>query len=45
LIWSSWEILLIDKMFVGLLVIAAIGTLMNILLKEIQRRAIPWQPE
>jgi len=45
LIWSSWEILLIDKMFVGLLVIAAIGTLMNILLKEIQRRAIPWQSE
>lgn len=45
LIWSSWETLLIDKMFVGLLVIAVIGTLVNILLREIQARAIPWQSE
>jgi len=32
-------------MFVGLLVIAVIGTLVNILLREIQVRAIPWQSE
>jgi ABC-type nitrate/sulfonate/bicarbonate transport system permease component len=45
LIWSSWEMLLIDKMFVGLLVIAVIGTLLTILLREIQRWAIPWRSE
>ncbi len=45
LIWSSWEMLLIDKMFVGLLVIAVIGTLLTIGLREIQRRAIPWRNE
>lgn len=43
LIWSSWETLVIEKMFVGLLVISVIGTLMNIGLKELQRWAIPWQ--
>jgi len=45
LIWSSWETLLIEKMFVGLLVISVIGTLMNVGLKELQAWAIPWQRE
>ena len=45
LIWSSWETLVIEKMFVGLLVISVIGTLMNIGLKELQGWAIPWQVE
>jgi NitT/TauT family transport system permease protein len=45
LIWSSWETLVIEKMFVGLLVISVIGTLMNVGLKELQGWAIPWQEE
>lgn len=45
LIWSSWETLVIEKMFVGLLVISIIGTLLNVALKELQRWAIPWQTE
>ncbi len=45
LIWSSWETLVIEKMFVGLLVISVIGTLLNIALKELQGWAIPWQTE
>ncbi len=45
LIWSSWETLVIEKMFVGLLVISVIGTLMNVALKALHDWAIPWQSE
>ncbi len=43
LIWSSWETLVIEKMFVGLLVIAVIGTVFTVILREIQAWAIPWK--
>lgn len=45
LIWSSWETLVIEKMFVGLLVIAVIGTVFTLLLREVQAWAIPWKSE
>lgn len=45
LIWSSWETLVIEKMFVGLLVIAAIGTASTVLLREAQAWAIPWKAD
>ena len=45
LIWSSWETLVIEKMFVGLLVIAVIGTVFTLLLREVQTWAIPWKTD
>jgi NitT/TauT family transport system permease protein len=45
LIWSSWETLVIENMFVGIIVITVLGVLTTFLLKEIERVLIPWRRE
>lgn len=42
LIWNSWQLYSVDKMYVGLLTIALIGYLLSLLLKEIARLVMPW---
>jgi ABC-type nitrate/sulfonate/bicarbonate transport system permease component len=45
LIWTSWESLVIEKMFVGIIVITVLGVLSTLLLKELERVCIPWRKE
>jgi NitT/TauT family transport system permease protein len=45
LIWSSWETLVIENMFVGIIVITVLGVVSTFLLKELERVLIPWRRE
>ncbi len=43
LIWTSWEVLRIENMFVGIIVITVLGLAFSSLLKELERWALPWR--
>ena len=43
LIWNSWQLFNINRMFAGLLVLAALGHLSSLLLDELQKRLVPWR--
>jgi NitT/TauT family transport system permease protein len=43
LIWSSWETLVVEKMFVGIIVITVLGVISTFLLHELERLLIPWR--
>lgn len=43
MIWNAWQVLTVDTMYVGLLVIAVLGFLFSIALDEIEHRLIPWK--
>ena len=43
LIWNSWQLFNINRMFAGLLVLAALGHLSSLGLEAIQRRMVPWR--
>ena len=45
LIWSSWETLVIENMFVGIIVITVLGVVSTFLLKELERVLMPWRRE
>jgi NitT/TauT family transport system permease protein len=45
LIWSSWEVMRVENMFVGIIVITVLGVLTTFALREIERWAIPWRKE
>ena len=42
LIWQSWNIYAIEKMFVGLIVTGLMGWLLTISLDVVERVALPW---
>jgi ABC-type nitrate/sulfonate/bicarbonate transport system permease component len=43
LIWTSWQVFQVEKMYVGLLVIAAVGFASAILLDYVERYVVPWK--
>ena len=43
MIWNAWQVLTVDTMYVGLLVIAILGFVFSVLLDEIERWLIPWK--
>lgn len=43
MIWNAWQVLTVDTMYVGLLVIAILGFVFSVVLDEIERRLIPWK--
>jgi ABC-type nitrate/sulfonate/bicarbonate transport system permease component len=43
LIWTSWQIFQVEKMYVGLLIIALIGFGSAIALNRIERDLVPWK--
>jgi ABC-type nitrate/sulfonate/bicarbonate transport system permease component len=43
LIWNSWELLQVDYMFVGIVVIGIIGLVTSAALQEIERKCVPWK--
>lgn len=45
LIWTSWETLLIENMFVGIIVITVLGVVTTFILREVERAVIPWRKE
>ena len=44
LIWDSWQIFAIEKMFVGLVVTGLMGWLLTVSLDLVERVALPWKP-
>jgi NitT/TauT family transport system permease protein len=45
MIWNAWELLSVETMYVGLLVIAVLGFLFTLALNELERWIVPWQRE
>ena len=43
MIWNAWELLSVETMYVGLVVIALLGFLFSLLLTEIERLVVPWK--
>jgi ABC-type nitrate/sulfonate/bicarbonate transport system permease component len=43
MIWNAWQVLTVDTMYVGLLVIAILGFVFSAVLDEIERWLIPWK--
>jgi ABC-type nitrate/sulfonate/bicarbonate transport system permease component len=43
LIWTSWQVFQVEKMYVGLLVIAVVGFASAILLTWVERVLVPWK--
>lgn len=43
MIWNAWQVLTVDTMYVGLLVIALLGFVFSVILDEIERMLIPWK--
>lgn len=43
MIWNAWEILSVETMYVGLLVIALLGFVFSLVLNEIERLIVPWK--
>ena len=45
LIWSSWELLQVDAMFVGIVTIGVLGVITSTIFREIERHVLPWKPD
>ena len=43
MIWNAWQVLTVDTMYVGLLVIAILGFVFSVILDQIERWLIPWK--
>jgi NitT/TauT family transport system permease protein len=43
LIWNSWELLQVDYMFVGIVVIGILGLILSVLFQELENAVIPWK--
>jgi ABC-type nitrate/sulfonate/bicarbonate transport system permease component len=43
LIWTSWQVFQVEKMYVGLVVIALVGFATAILLNWLERAVVPWK--
>ncbi len=43
LIWTSWETLKVENMFVGIIVITVLGVLSTLFLHECERLLVPWR--
>ena len=43
MMWNAWEILSVETMYVGLIVIAALGVLFSLILNEVERYLVPWK--
>jgi len=43
LIWSSWQVLQVDRMFVGIVLIGVLGVASTAILQAIEGRLMPWR--
>jgi len=44
MIWQAWSIFAVQRMYVGLVVVAILGWLLTLILDRIERLLIPWKP-
>jgi ABC-type nitrate/sulfonate/bicarbonate transport system permease component len=45
MIWNAWEIVSVETMYVGLLMIALIGFVFTLIMDEIERIVVPWKSD
>jgi len=45
MIWNSWELLQVDSMFVGIVVIGLLGLVASALLAELEHKVVPWKSD
>ncbi|MDB5642905.1 MAG: tauC, partial [Hyphomicrobiales bacterium] len=43
MMWNAWEILSVETMYVGLLVIALLGIAFSLAITELERYIVPWK--
>jgi NitT/TauT family transport system permease protein len=43
MMWNAWEILSVETMYVGLIVIAVLGIVFSQIVTEIERLIVPWK--
>ena len=43
MIWNAWEVLSVEAMYVGLIVIALLGFLLSVILNELESVMVPWK--
>jgi NitT/TauT family transport system permease protein len=43
MIWNAWQILAVDTMYVGLMVIAILGFVFNLALDAVEHAVVPWR--
>jgi len=43
LVWNSWQLFSINRMFAGLLILSALGHLSSLALDALQQRLVPWR--
>lgn len=43
MIWNAWQIFAVERMYVGLIMIALLGVLLTALLREVEKKVIPWR--
>lgn len=41
-VWLAWQVLRLDALFATLVVIAAVGVVVNVALRRLSRRIAPW---
>jgi len=44
MIWQAWTVFLVERMYVGLVVIAVLGWVLALILDYVERILIPWKP-
>ncbi len=45
LIWSSWQLLEVDTMFVGIVTVGLLGVVTSTIFREIERAVLPWKAD
>jgi len=45
MIWDAWQVLSVETMYVGLIVISILGFLLTLILNEIEALILPWKRE
>jgi NitT/TauT family transport system permease protein len=43
LIWTSWQVFQVEKMYAGLIIIAVVGFATAVLLSWLERVIVPWK--
>ncbi len=43
--WYYWEIMVVENMYAGLIVIMLLGVFLTMILQAVERLCIPWQRE
>jgi len=45
MIWNAWQLMNVETMYVGLVVIALLGLALTMLLDELERQILPWKAD